>query len=198
MNKSLKIHKFKSGDIGFSASNTFVSRAIRFFTSMHTGEATYSHSFALIDENLIVESLDRIRIKPLQKYDKDNQSISIYRIPLDDVERKKFRDGMILMENGHYGWFKIPLFALDAVTTGIKRLFGSNSPSFFFTRKFAITSIPVCSQLVVFGLHKFTNYRIVDCQRNVINWRDASPDYLQDLLKLEDNQAELLYTGKVI
>jgi len=192
-NNSLAIQQFKSGDIGFSASNTFLSKGIRFFTSLHTGKATASHAFALVGENLLVEALDHIRIKPIQKYGNPKQAVEVFRINISDEERKAFREGMIRLENGQYGWGKIVLFALDGITTGLKKMVGMKKPSFFFTQKLGVTSIPVCSQLVVYGLHKYTNYRVKDDDGKEINWRVASPDYLQDLLKLEHNGGKLIY-----
>ncbi len=183
-----------SGDIGLSSSNDWVAKGIRFFTSLHTGKAVKSHAWAAVGDGLLIESLANIRINQIEKYDNPVfTELTIYRIPLTENERHSFRKNMMLKAAEGYGWTKLPMFALDSIVTAISRLFGRKKPVFFFTSHAKIFSIPVCSQLVVYGLNKFTSYRILDVWGNKVEWRVVSPDYFEDLLKLPHNRAEVIY-----
>ena len=183
---------FLSGDIGISTSNALMSKIIRFFSSWHTGKATKSHAFAFVNDELIVEALGKIRLNPVSSYSKE--TFDIYRLPLLEEDRKNFRLNMLREVNDAYGWTKLPLFALDSIATKIMSILGKKEPVFFFTRYFGITSFRVCSQFVVWGLHKFTSYRIRNTKEQVVNWKIVSPDYLEDLLRLPINQAEKIYS----
>lgn len=177
----------KAGDIIFSRNNSLISRIIRFFTSMQTGNAKYSHVSMGLEDNLCVEALWRVRISDMKKY--AGQQIKIYRVPLSDDERDRVREGMMQVAGNGYGITKIPLFLLDSLATQLSRLWGNKKPVFWFTKTFGVFNIPVCSQLVVWGLYNFTNYRIYNEALEEVSWKIISPDYLEDLLKLEVNQA---------
>ncbi len=182
---------FKSGDIGLSSCNTWLSKAIRGFTSMHTGEARFSHAYAYLGWDLVVEALAKVSVNRAEKY--KNSTIAVYRLPLSDEDRANFKYGMLRRTNKAYGWLKIPLFALDAISTKVTSWLGKKKPVFFFTKYVGISNIPVCSQLVVWGLHNLTSYRLKDMFGEEAEWKVMSPDYLDDLLKLDINQAELIY-----
>lgn len=184
------LEQFITGDIGLSSNKTFLSNAIRFFENLHTGKAKYSHSFLLVGENLIVEALTRVKVNDTMKY--DDQDVVVYRIPLTNEERKNLRIEMLKKASDGYGWTKIPMFALDGMLTGVSKLFGRKKPVFFFTKHARIFNIPVCSQLVVYGIHKFTTYRFKDINNTEVDWRVVSPDYLEDLLKMEHNNASVV------
>lgn len=188
--------KFLAGDIGFSTSNDFVSKAIRFFTSLQTKNAKKSHTFAFVTPSLIVEAVAKIQVNPASKYAQSD--IAVYRIPLSFDEQKDFEIGMLRQVRRAYGYLKIPLFALDAIATKITSLFGRKTPVFFFTKYVGIFNIPVCSQLVLWGLYKFTSYKLKDAGGNIVSWRIVSPDYFEDLLKLPVNEAMLIYSQKAV
>lgn len=188
---------FLAGDVGFSASNSWTSKVIRFFQNLHTKKADKSHSFACLGDGLIVESLNRIKINEKTKYDNPSQThVSVYRLPLTQQDRMRFRKGMMLKASEGYGWTKLPMFALDGVLTSVSRIFGRRKPVFFFTRHAKLFHIPVCSQLVVYGLIKFTDYRLKDQDGAEVPWRIVSPDYLEDLMKLKVNGAHKVYERK--
>jgi len=189
MLKSLK--DIAPGDIILTRNDTFLSKAIRFFGRLQTGKADYSHAAAGLSNYMCIEALWRTRINGLEKYEKT--ALEIWRLPLNPLERGDFERGMMQVAGNDYGLAMIPLFALDSVATHIARVFGSKKPVFFFTEKFGVFNIPVCSQLVMFGIEKFTNYTIRDTAHNRVSWKLISPDYLQDLLCLPHNQAELIY-----
>lgn len=182
---------FIAGDVGLSTSDAWMSRAIKWFESLWTKDAKRSHVFAFVDEKRIVEALGKICFNRASRY--ADEDLVIYRIPLTDKEREDFSDGMIKRVNGAYGWLKYPLFMLDAGTTWVKNRLGMKKPCFFFTHTFGISNIPVCSELVVWGLYKFTSYRLLDEEYNVVDWRIVTPDYLEDLLKLPQNKAIKIY-----
>lgn len=184
-----------AGDIILSYSKSWLSKGIRFFEKLQTGHALFSHAAVALDETNCIEALGRVRVNPLKKYEK--QSITLWRLPLTDKERLAFRNGILLKAGDSYGITKIPLFALDGVCSQIGRWFGRKKPCFWFTRKAGIFNIQVCSQLVVYGLHKFTSYRLRDEEHKDVQWREVSPDYFSDLLNLPHNKAQLIYSQVV-
>lgn len=184
-----------SGDIILSTNDSWLAKSIRFFEKAQTGDAEFSHAAAGLGEGLLIEALWRTRINPIDKY--SNQNIEIWRLPLTISDRLRFRIGMMQIAGDSYGITKIPLFAMDGIATQVSKLWGNTKPVFFFTSKFGILSIPVCSQLVIYGLHKFTNYRLRDGDHNEVPWRIVSPDYLHDLLLHPHNQAEMVHRQKV-
>ena len=185
-----------SGDIILSTNNSLLAKGIKFFEKAQTGKAEFSHAAAGIGDAMIIEALWQTRISPASKY--ENQTIEIWRLPLTITDRMRFRIGMMQIAGNAYGLTKIPLFALDGIATQVSKLWGNKNPVFFFTSKFGILSIPVCSQLVVYGLHKFTKYRLRDGDHNEVPWRVVSPDYLQDLFEHPHNKAILIHKQKSI
>lgn len=175
-----------SGDIGLTASKSFLSKAIRFFGRLQTGSADRSHAFSCIGDDQLIEALVRVRIHDLNKY--KDQDVEIYRLPLVDEDRRNFRRGMLKIAGDSYGWGKIPLHAMDSLASVFAR-----KPVFFFTAKFGVTAFKDCSQLTVFGLHHFTKYRLLDGNHKEVRWVSVSPDYLQDILNLPHNKAKMIY-----
>lgn len=194
MIKSLK--EVVAGDIILTRSDAFISKAIRWFGQMQTGSAEYSHAAAALSESMCIEALWRTRITDLEKYEKT--ALEVWRLPIGNLERGDFERGMMQVAGNDYGLAMIPLFALDSVATAVARMCGSKKPVFFFTEKFGVFNIPVCSQLVMYGIEKFTNYTIRDTAHNRVSWKLISPDYLQDLLQLPHNEAKLIYKQEAI
>ena len=186
--------KFKSGDVGFSASNTLLSKVIRFFQSWHTQSASRSHTFVMIDGDLCVEALTRVKVNHFSKY--EGKNVAVYRIPLSIKDRENFRINMLQRASQRYGWANILMFGLDAITTKIASLFGRKKPIFFFTKHAKIFNIPVCSQLIIWGIHKFTSYELKNESGQKVNWRIVSPDYFEDLLKIRHNHARLIFESE--
>ncbi len=186
---------FICGDIGLSADNSWFGKTIRFFENMWTKDAEFNHSFIFATPLNIIEALVKITDSLKSKY--NNRTIRIYRIPLSDVDREKLSRGLAEQVGKAYGWDKYPLFILDATASWLKRTFtGNQTPVFWFTKTFHITNIPVCSQLVVWAIHKYTDYRFKDAAGNEVNWTVVNPDYLDDLLKLPINGAEIICEQK--
>jgi len=189
MIKSLK--ETVPGDIILTRGNNLSSKIIRFFGKLQTGQAEYSHAAAAIGNALCVESALRVRVSDLKKYEKS--ALAVWRLPLDPMERGTFERGMLQAAGNDYGGLMIPLFALDSVASFLTRLCGHKKPIFFFTERFGLFNFPVCSQLVMWGVEKFTSFTIRDENNSRVSWKVISPDYLQDLLKLPNNKAELIY-----
>lgn len=189
--------KCLSGDIGLNTSDAFMSKGIRFFSSLQTKKATKSHAWACVGYSEVVEATNKIRLNLLSKYEKPIfKNVVVYRLPLSKEDRQSLRIGLLRRINKAYGWLKLPLFALDALSTKIWSLFGRKTPVFFWTSTFGISNIPVCSQLVVYALHKFTSYLLRDENGKQVNWKIVSPDYLEDLLKIHHNGAYKIYSKK--
>lgn len=180
-----------SGDIILTRNGTWLSKTIRWVTKLQTGKADYSHAAVGLGRGLVIEALWKITIGDIKKY--AGQEIQIWRLPLTDEQRRKFEFGMMQTAGGAYGLTKLPLFALDAFATQFSKLWKAKKPCFWFTSTFGITNIPVCSQLVVWGIQKFAGFDFLDEARLDVNWKSVSPDYLQDLLNLPANKAELIF-----
>jgi hypothetical protein len=179
------------GDIILSRDNNLTSRLIRFFGKLQTEQAEYSHAMVAVGNSLCVESLMRVRVSDLKNYEKN--ALEVWRLPISPLERGDLERGMVQVAGNDYGGLMIPLFALDAVATSVARVFGRKTPVFFFTEKFGLFNIPVCSQLVMWGFEKFTDFTIRDAAHNRVSWKLISPDYLQDLLRIPHNNAKLIY-----
>lgn len=186
-----------SGDCILSQGTSWISRGILFLTSWQTLRAFFSHVAAYIGNGYLIEALTKTKITPVGRYDGPKEKLKVCRIPLTDDQRKQFTWGAFDVANRMYGWLKLPLFALDAIITRIARLFGRKGPIFFFTRRFGVFNIPVCSQLYVYILHKYCNYHLYDNRDLKVNWRIVSPDYLDDLLRLPINKAVVIYLQNI-
>ena len=189
---------YQTGDIGLSYSPNLPSKIILWFTSGHTQDAKKSHAYLMGDEELVVEPLasGKICINDVSEY--ENVEHSVYRLSLTPVDKRRLKFGIIGEVNKGYGFTKLPLFVLDSMATKILSLFGRKTPVFFFTKYFGISSFKVCSQFVVWAIHKFTNYRLRDQNGAIVNWRTVSPDRLEDLLKLPINEAVLIHSQEAI
>jgi len=187
------IDNFLPGDIGLSSGEALISKIIKFLTSLQTDNALKSHVFGSVGGRLIVEALGKIQVNSIEEY--EDSVFDVYRIPLNDRDRDSFELNMLREVQSGYGWFKLPLFALDGLATAFLRLFGRDTPVFFFTRYFGVTNFRVCSQYIVWGLHKFTSYRLKNSKNEIVHWRIVSPDFLEDLLKLPLNGAIKIYSN---
>lgn len=182
---------FMAGDVILSRTGTWLSKAIRFVTALQTGNSEYSHAAMVTNEDLCIEALWEITISDLKKY--KGKQIQVWRLDLSEMDRRDLVHGLYQLAGQNYGIFKLPLFAMDAAFTQISKLWGAKKPCYWFTEKLGITNLPVCSQLVVYALHKFTEYRLVDESLTTVNWKTVSPDRLQDLLRLPQNKTMVIY-----
>ena len=182
-----------AGDICLTTDKSWIGRGIIFFENMWTGKATMTHVFSYVGNGDVVEALGDIRKSPITNY--DTHEVLVYRVPLSDSDREAFSKGMLSLVGGPYGYFKYPLFILDAGTSWIKRRLGMKNPSFFFSDTFGLKIDPVCSQLAVEGLYNFTSYRIKDVTGQIDDWKSFSPDYLKDELELPSNGASVVFNS---
>ena len=185
--------KLRAGDCIKTRGTGWMSRLIIKMTSLHTKGAKFSHTACAISADYCIEALGKARINPINRYDSPDSILKVYRIPLTDDQRNKFRNGAFEIANKAYGWTKLPLFALDAIVTRVFSWFGRQSPVFFFTKYFGIFNIPVCSQLYVYILYKYCGYRLYDEKYEEVPWRIVSPDYLDDLMDLTVNRVKIVY-----
>lgn len=134
--------------------------------------ARFSHTAMALGDGLCIESLWRVRINPVSKY--DNQECVVWRIPDATILehnpgktpmqiRESVSKHTLMSAGDGYGIFKIPLFALDYVFQ-----------TYFFTSKLGFSSFKVCSNLYAYAWSKYGN---IDFG---VNWRSVSPDYLDD------------------
>lgn len=168
------------GDIILSRSKTWISKAIRFFSKLQSGNARVSHAALALGDGLVIESLTKIRINEFAKY--KDQPIVIYRLrDHSDQEHESVRREALKVAGNTYGLLKLPLFILDSLSSAICR-----KPVYFFTQTFGITNFQVCSNFVAWIWQTHGNHIWP------INWRSISPDYLDDWCV---KNAELIYSS---
>ena len=184
------------GDICVAADYSLYGRIVSFFESIWTGHSVFNHAFTWVDSTSCVEALVKITHSSKTKYTK--RATRTYRIPLTDAERLAVKEGLLARVNGAYGFDKYPLFILDCIATGIRRIFGCKTPCFWFTKVCHINNIPVCSELVVWACEKFSTYRLKDAQGLEVPWVEVSPAYLDKLLQLPINNATVVYEQEEI
>lgn len=168
------IPKLEIGDIILVKGTSIFSKLILFFENLHTKGARVSHAAVYLGDDLVIESIAfpewKIRINDLSNY--NNSKCVIYRleghtdaeINLVVREAKKFA-------GNKYAWWKIPLFALDGISSFVRQ-----KPVYFFTSSARITNWQVCSQFIAYIYYKFGNHKWE------LNWRKISPDLMDDLL----------------
>jgi hypothetical protein len=177
------------GDLILSRTNTLISKAIRFFESLQTQDAKYSHASMYIGNGLVIESLAQVRQNEIDKY--NSQETRAWRLK-DFTDEQRLQVAIFAMKQAGegYGWLKIPLFALDAVATPIVNLGKKEKkPVYFFTKTLGITSFRVCSQFFAYCWYKVHKFDWG------VDWRSVSPDYLDDFMQ-KTNQIFLYETEK--
>lgn len=155
--------------IGLSKSKSFVSKTIRFFGKLQTGDARYSHSFMILDDKFILEEgFFGLRVRPIKKY--LDQQVLVYRPKFlsqkasDRVKEEALKQ--VGTYKGIYGYAKIPLFALDSVFK-----------TYWFTKHIGVKHFKVCSQFCAYLFYKYADYD------EFKNWRSLSPDGLDDFMR---------------
>lgn len=187
------LQRLRVGDIVLTSSTTLFSRTIRFFERLQTGQARVSHAAIALLPNKVIESLWRVRISDVAKYQAPGNKVTIYRLPLTVEQQATLYNHLLGAAGNSYGLTKLPLFALDGVASWLGRLVGRKEPVFFFTQRVGLLNIPVCSQFVVYALLKWAGIVLTDQHGQPVPWRIVSPDYLDDLLQLPANQATVIY-----
>lgn len=183
-----------AGDAGLSSSKSWISKVIRFGGLLHTGHADRSHAFCGIENQQVIEALVRVRVNDFTKY--ADQDIELWRPPLSEPERKSFHIGMLKAAGDSYGWGKPVLAGLDSIFTGVKKLVTlgrAKQPIFFFSKRLGFLSFKDCSQLLVWGWHNYTAFRLKDENGKIVDWKCVTPDYAQDLFKLPQNGMTKIY-----
>jgi hypothetical protein len=154
--------------IGLSRDNTWISKTIRWFGKRQSGSANYSHAFLKIDDIVIEETFAGLRIKPYSKYNKIIHKLYTPKF-LNEEEETTIRNTAMAQVGtikGIYGYAKLPLFALDALTK-----------SYWFTSHLSIKHFKVCSQWCCYLFYKYANYD------KFSTWRSYSPDGIDDELR---------------
>lgn len=182
--QNLKISEqfsLKPGDILLSRSGGFLSKSIRFFEKLRSGNSRYSHAALYIGNGQIIESLVEVAINDISKY--DNQEIVIWRIKgFSDDDRLRVVKTALKEAGDNYGWSKIGLFALDSLATPLVNVFRKNKkPVNFFTKKLSIIPSHVCSQKVSLWWLKGAGFNWAE------NISSIDPDYIDDYM-IKTNQ----------
>ena len=132
----------RANDIVLTRAETFIGRAIRFFTR-RLGEppSKVNHVGIMVSPTLIVEALSTVVRRPLAAAygPPSKQYIAIYRplnlTPEEEVQVTQKAEGYV---GRKYGYLKIVAQALDWVLQG----------AYVFRRLFRMDNYPICSWLV--------------------------------------------------
>jgi hypothetical protein len=171
----------KPGDLILSRTDKWLSKAIRFFSSLQSGHARFSHSAMYIGNGLLIEALVRVRINPITKY--DDQEVVVWRLKdYDDSERLEVAQYAMLLAGDSYGWLKIPLFALDSVSTFVLKCFKKDKQVYFFTRTFGLKSFRVCSILWAYCWKEIAKHIFNSPEGKEIVPKSQSPDFQDDYM----------------
>ena len=170
----------KAGDIILTRSDTLLSRIIRWAGKKRTGAARVSHAAMALGDLVVpascVESLWRVEVSPLSKY--DGQEMIVWRlIDMTDEERERMAVRALTQCNMSYDVFKILLFLLDCLFR-----------TYFFTRLFGISNYKVCSNLIAWAREKENGRKFG------IGWRSVQPDTIDDWCRRNKKKAELVYS----
>jgi hypothetical protein len=189
--------KLKPADIGLSRhSGNWVSNGIRWFESLWQSKARYSHAWMMINWMALIESMFYVTVNLITKY--EGKEIAIWRNKiLTEAERKGIAELLITTRGTLYGITKIPLFALD-------HLF----QTYWFTKKFGVTTFKVCSQEVGWGYYRyFKNLKESGIELDAIReryasdlvfdvpWRCLDPDGIDDYCIAHPEEYELIFTN---
>lgn len=154
--------------IGLSRADTWLSKSIRWFGKRKTGDARYSHAFIKVDDDIVESWSTGLRIRPYSAY--SNIDHILYTPTFLSVsEARKIRLEALIQVGtykGIYGFFKLPLFALDAIFK-----------TYWFTKNVGVRSFKVCSQWSTYLFYKYAHYP------HFCNWRSMSPDDIDDFCK---------------
>ena len=184
----------KPGDLLLSRTSNWLSKAIRFFEALHSGDARFSHSAMYVGHGLIIESLVRVRINQITKY--DGKEIVVWRLNgYDDAKREAVAHYTLLLAGDSYGWLKIPLFALDSVSTAVLKCFNKDTQVYFFTRTFGIKSFRVCSILWAHAWKKIADHIFLDKNGKEVCPKCQTPDFQDDYMII--NNQTLVFTSLV-
>ena len=158
--------------IGLSRSNTWLSKAIRWFGKHKTGNAQYSHAFLLFGDTVYESLWNGVKATKYRKY-RGKPHVLYTPIFVTGKQSKVIEKYLLRLTEsvkGSYGYTKLPLFALDALFKTYK-----------FTNRWSITSFKVCSQLACYCFYKKIKYY------KFKNWRSMSPDDIDDFCMIESS-----------
>ena len=91
----------QTGDCLLTASKTWLSKAIKFFGS----NAKVSHTAGALDSTYCIEAVGRTKISHMKKYDKKNQKVKVYRLPLSADQKAEFFAKLVLLAEICFGIF---------------------------------------------------------------------------------------------
>jgi hypothetical protein len=185
--------KIQAGDIVLTNNrqlrgNQWVARAIAFFEEADDrgDKAVYTHAGIAIDSHEIVESLARVEVSDVSKYDEVNRCVIGIR-NLDVAQRAAIAAEARKRIGAPYAWGKIPLLAADSLAswfTGRRVRWAVNT--------FGLTSKLVCSQLVVSVIKTITGKTYF--QENAKAW---NPDDLEDHALAHPEWFDVTYYGRM-
>lgn len=151
-----------------------VSRWIRAFQTLRSGEAYVSHAALAAGPQDLIESQWRVRWAHSSRYDQSQCVVWRHRY-LSIAERARIVAAASSQAGALYGLLKLPLFAGDALAASITACWGQDWQD-WFCRVFGVSRWKVCSQFVAWA------YQTGLGQPSVfgVDWRRVSPDVLDD------------------
>lgn len=137
----------RTGDVVHTQGRHWLSRAIRWFSREKDGQRAWASHSAMVlatdPDNLLIEALVRVKVRPASVYYQDGAHAAIHRPPEDltPVQRQQICLYTLGYEGYPYGFAKIALHALD-------HLIGDR---YFFRRLATDGRYPICSWLVAWA-----------------------------------------------
>jgi hypothetical protein len=160
----------KRGDIFLTQGDSFVSKAIRFFTRStgesrtmvnHVGVVT---SAGPVEDAKVVEALSKVKRRKLSKYKGGKTKVAVFRpVGLDDNEISNIVVYANKQVGKDYGYVKIVAHLLDWCLGGV----------YVFRKMARMEKYPICSWLVAYA------YDEVGQDFGVEPWA-ADPDHIWD------------------
>jgi len=130
----------KPGDIGLSYSNTLMGRCVRVMQGLIGDWAIYSHSFIVLHDDYIIESLPNgATIGKLDKY--EGTEVMYSRFNLTDDQRDSICEEAIRLEDTPYSW-------LDFLAIGLNHFYEGGWMSRRVNKRVVNSGKMICSQLV--------------------------------------------------
>ncbi len=169
----------KRGDIFFSTSEGFMSKAIRRLTrSWGESRTMVSHTGIVVNDGpfehaLIVEAVRGVKLNNIVEcYDKPDSYVSIYRpIGLSDNELTSLVDSASGFIGNKYGYVKLLAHMGDWFLQG----------AYFFRRLARMKDYPICSWIVAYCYQQIGRDFGVDC-------KGAAPDDIWDYVNENPEQ----------
>jgi hypothetical protein len=166
-------------DIVLTRGEGWMSKAIRWFGARKSGSSRVNHAAGAIDSRLVIESLNRVKVRDFWKAYADTP-LCVWRFRRFTMdERNTISDLLLDHDSEGYGWGKIGLLALDSLIPG---------QHYPFSRWLGVSHFKVCSNLLAYSYTKATGKNWFG-----LNWRSVTPDAIDDFCHANPQDWQLVW-----